>query len=122
MTPDGIMPADGPVSLTRQTIYALIPIIDLYAAYHIKKLRWYLLIMIGLGFAMMTVSELINPSDWETQIGLDAEYDESSMMMGDDADYYTDIALFIVSTAIEIGIAVYLIRRWSKEWNEKFQQ
>lgn len=78
--------------------------------------------MIGLGFAMMTVSELINPSDWETQIGLDAEYDESSMMMGDDADYYTDIALFIVSTAIEIGIAVYLIRRWSKEWNEKFQQ
>lgn len=55
------MPAKGKVSLTRQTIYCFIPILDIYAAYQIKKLRWYLLIILALGLGMSLISSIINP-------------------------------------------------------------
>ncbi|MCE2506140.1 MAG: hypothetical protein J4F36_06680 [Nitrosopumilaceae archaeon] len=40
------MPAKEKVSLSTQTIFCIIPILDMYVAYRIKKLRKYLLIMI----------------------------------------------------------------------------
>jgi len=55
------VPAHGKVSLTRQTIYCFIPIMDIYAAYHIKKLRLYLVIILGVGLTMSLISSVVNP-------------------------------------------------------------
>lgn len=81
-----------PVSITRQTIYAIIPILDLYAAYKIEKFRLYFIIMIGIGLAVSFGIETSLPYPYK----------------------------YIAGEAIGIPIAVYLIRRWSKKWNEKF--
>lgn len=85
------MPAKGPVSLNRQTIYVIIPILDLYAAYQIMKLRWFLLWVWGSGFLISTLISWVLPFPYSYAV-----------------------------VPIEIAIAIYLIRRWSKKWNDQF--
>ncbi len=60
------MPAKGKVSLTRQTIYVLFPVLDLIAFYKIKHLRKYLLIIyVGVaGIAGTAYSMLVTPESW----------------------------------------------------------
>ena len=60
------MPAKEPVSLTRQTIFVLIPILDLIAFYRIKHLRKYLLIVyLGVGIiAGSAYSMVVTPESW----------------------------------------------------------
>ncbi|QMU55243.1 MAG: hypothetical protein GKS07_10325 [Nitrosopumilus sp.] len=114
------MPANGPVSLTRQTIFCFIPIMDMYAAYHVKKLRWYLLIMIGLGIAMIAVTETMMPSTLTDEpmntINDDGEIDWLKVVFGPDPQ--TAIASMLVDMAISFAVAIYFIRKWSKKWNE----
>ena len=116
------MPVNEPVSLTRQTIFCFIPFLDMYAAYKIKKLRWYLLIAIGLSLAMVAVELMVNPI---------SESDDPALYMDDfgNVDWgkiwfgpnpEVSISFMIVHIAIALIVAVYLIRRWSKKWNEKF--
>ena len=116
------MPAKGPVSLTRQTIYCFIPIMDLYASYKIKKLRWYLLIMLGLGLAMGAVSGVINPQpeqdDPELYMDGSGNVDWSKIWFGSNAGL--SVGTFVMNIAIALAVAIYLIRRWSKKWNESF--
>ncbi len=117
------MPATGKVSLTRQTIYCFIPIMDIYAAYHIKKLRWYLLIMLGVGFALSIVTSAINPmpeiDEYNDKLILEnKEIDWSYVFLGENPE--VAIATTIMYQAIVVAIAVYLIRRWSKQWNAQF--
>lgn len=100
------MPANGPVSLNIQTIFCLIPILDIYAAYRIKKLRKYLLIMIVfVGIPLGVLNAVISP------VGSFAipEF------------VYAD-TVFSVGTWIgSILIAIYLIRRWSVQWNKAYE-
>ena len=106
------MVKDEPVSLTRQTIYAIIPILDMYASYRVKRLRRYLLIMILVSIGVGAAHYAIFPEMAVSEISEDMQplyYDESFM------------AVWIAETGGTILLAVYLIRRWSKQWNEKFQ-
>jgi len=80
------------VSLTRQTIYALIPILDLYASYKIEKLTLYFVIILSIGVGLSLIFELVLPDPYN----------------------------YIVSEAVAIPVAVFLIRRWSKKWNLQF--
>ena len=117
------MPASGPVSITRQTIYCFIPIMDLYAAYHIKKLRWYLLIFLGvttpLGIAIGMIYPIPEIDEYDQKLLLDdQEIDWSYAVFGDEPE--KAITLIIIQKVIEYGLAVYLIRRWSKKWNLQF--
>ena len=115
------MPAKGSVSLLRQTIYCFIPIMDLYAAYHIKKLRWYLLIMLGLGLVFSVVGEVVYPTEWteESILNVDGkQMDLKNEMFGE--NFGTGIALFIINTGLTYAVAVYFIRKWSKKWNDQF--
>ncbi len=94
---------------------------DTYAAYHIKKLRRYLLIMIGVSIVMSIVGEIVNPA------GLS---DDPMFYMNDDNIEWTNIILgenheaslivFIANFAVAYAVAVYFIRKWSKKWNESF--
>lgn len=118
------MPATEKVSLTRQTIYAFIPILDLYAAYHIKKLRWYLLIMIASGIIIGTVTSIVAPEsqdyDPDRLVSIDGKIDWGYAILGENSG--VSIAIIIVNQGITLAIAVYIIRRWSKEWNNQFGQ
>jgi len=117
------MPATGKVSLLRQTIYVFIPILDLYAAYHIKKLRWYLLIMILVGFAMSGIASAVNPPmtdiDEDRIFTIHGELNWEYLILGENPEL--TIATTIIYQAVVFGIAVYLIRRWSKQWNTQFE-
>jgi len=89
------------VSIKRQTIYAIIPILDAYAAYKVKKLIMYIVIMIVIGMVIGVSSELT---------GFD--YAQSLPTPADE----------IVWEFILIPLAVFLIRKWSKDWNQQMAQ
>ena len=84
-----------PVSLKRQTIYALIPFLDLYAAYKIEKFRRFFVIILATSLPLsLAIRALILPFPYN----------------------------FAIEIPIELAVAVYLIRKWSKEWNAKFEE
>ena len=86
------MPATGPVSTNHYTIFAIIPFLDLYAAYQIKKFRLYFLISWIGGRGLSTLIQMLLPFPY----GLTG------------------------AIVAEIIISVYLLRRWAKEWNNQF--
>ena len=83
-----------PVSIRRQTVYALLPFLDLYAAYKIQKFRWYFVIIFTIGIALSVVLNHLLPFPYN----------------------------LAVEIPIELVVSVYLIRRWSKEWNKSFSE
>lgn len=96
---------------------------DLYAAYHIKKLRWYLVIFLGVTIPLDIAIGMVYPfpeiNDYDQKLLLDdQEIDWSYAVLGDEPE--KAIALIIIQNAIAFALAVYLIRRWSKQWNKKF--
>ena len=97
-----------PVSVNWQSLFIIIPIIDLWASYRIEKLRFYLLIIIAMLVTEVLIeSEIFGAAyfDWD-YIMTEQEENNLSIVQG----------VFIV---VEIVISVILIRKWSKEWNEK---
>ena len=110
------MPAKGKVSLPLQTIFCIIPILDMYAAYRIKKLRKYLAIMIlVIAVPVSVASSVFLPTDDEDLV----EGFTNVMIF-----YYgVDDDQFVFSVGVQIGtvlFAIFLIRRWSKQWNVHF--
>ena len=100
-----------PVSVKLQTIFALIPSVDVWAFYRIQKLRKFILIVLALGFAFSPLSLSVSAS-----IDMDA--------ITGPIDLYTNpifLAYVIGSIAALHGTLVFFIRRWSKEWNKKFE-
>lgn len=109
------MPADGRVSLTTQTIFCIIPVLDMYAAYRIKKLRMYLLIMIVFVAIPMTIVDIVAfPSEEDKT--LDDLAREMVFQYDDPVRMLYSIATWVVT----VLIAIFLIRRWSVQWNSRF--
>ncbi len=111
------MPAKGKVDLTIQTIFCIIPILDMYAAYRVKKLRKYLMIMIlVVAIPVSIASSVFLPTEDEDLV----EGFTNVMIF-----YYgVDDNQFIFSVGVQIGtilFAIFLIRRWSKQWNLQFE-
>jgi len=100
------------VSIRRQTIYAIIPILDLYAAYKVKRLRKYLLITIlfGIGIAIINYAAFPPMSANEISEAFAPE------MFSD-----TNIGVSVAEIIGQLLLQIYLVRRWSKEWNKKFE-
>jgi len=118
------MPATGKVSILRQTIYSVIPILDLYSAYHIKRLRWYLLVMIATSIVISIATSLLGPQtedyDPDKIMNSQGDLDWSYMFWGEDPGRV--IGTMIASNAVSLGVSVFVIRRWSKEWNLQFEK
>ena len=111
------MVKNEPVSLTRQTIYCLIPVLDMYAAYKVKRLRKYLVIMMLVVAVPVSIADyILFPHEidaWEGFVNVMTYY------------YDVDTNQFVFSIAVQIGtilFAIFLIRRWSKQWNNLFVQ
>jgi formate hydrogenlyase subunit 3/multisubunit Na+/H+ antiporter MnhD subunit len=111
------MVKDEPVSLTRQTIYCIIPALDIYAAYRVKRLRKYFAIMLLLvGVPLSIADSVLFPND--RTVTLEAFLQFLTYYYGVDTNHF----VFSITTTIgTILLAIYLIRRWSKQWNEKFR-
>ncbi|MFQ5476199.1 MAG: hypothetical protein ACE5DT_04120 [Nitrosopumilus sp.] len=117
------MPAKGPVSLTWQTIFCFIPIMDIVASYRVKRLRWYLAIFLSFGAVSSVIQMIVYPFE-EASVYNEKVYSEINgfdwnyAILGNNPEL--GIASIIVHNAIAYTIAVYLIRRWSKNWNLQF--
>ena len=100
------MPAEGKVSLSVQTVFCIIPILDMYAAYRIKKLRKYLATMIlVIAIPVSVASSVFLPTDDEGLEGF------TNLMI---FYYGVDDNQFIFSAVVQIGttlFAIFLIRR-----------
>jgi len=108
------MVKNEPVSLTRQTVYCLIPTLDMYAAYRIKRLRKYLAIMLLVAIPISITASVLFPHDTDL---LEGFYQFMTYYYGVNTNH------FVFSIAVQIGtvlFAIYLIRRWSKQWNKQF--
>ena len=79
-----------PVNINIQTVLALVPIVDFWAAYRIEKFRFWCILFVGF-FALNVSIDMILPYPYGIMMGL----------------------------IIEIPISLYLMRMWSKEWNAK---
>ena len=78
------------VNINIQTILAVIPIVDLWAVYRVKKFRFWSMLCIGFIALSASISLIIT--------------------------FPYDVITVII---IEVPITAYLMRRWSKEWNTK---
>jgi len=99
-----------PVSVNWQTLFVFIPILDLWAFYSVQKLRMALLIfLVGFGAAAIALNFAI--------LGSDA-------FLVEDPDVIYSNSAYIGSTIglsiAQYALAIYLVRKWSKEWNKKF--
>ncbi len=120
------MPAKDPVSLTRQTIYCFIPIMNWYASYNIKKFRKYLLVVIivELSLGAMYASLIpeyningINKGNISEDVD-DLEINWTEIIFR--TDHPSGLPIFLLIVISEYSVTVFLIRRWSNQWNSQF--
>ena len=88
-----------PVSVNWQTLFILIPIIDLWAAYRVEKLGLYILLIIALAV-----------------VGFIVGFVEGFLFFGM-SDFFSWIVVLV-----GVIISIILIRSWSTEWNEQFEK
>jgi len=92
-----------------QILFAIIPVINLWACYRIEKLRLYLLVIIAILVVEFLITQAtLDEQDFECYWGL------IECEMNDRITYLISVLL-----VIEAGISIVLIRMWSKEWNSK---
>ena len=82
-----------PVNVNWQTLFCILPYIWIFAFYRIEKLRIGIVIAFGVGFVSVLWSILV-PFPY----GL------------------------LGNLVISIGVPIYFIRKWSREWNERISQ
>ena len=103
------------VNVNWQTLFAVIPIIHLWACYRIEKLRLFLIICV----AMIVIEFLIAFAIYDDQ-GLRNFYgiNEEGEPLYEPLDY----RITVLEIAIFVPVFIVLIRKWSKEWNEKLSK
>ncbi len=96
------MPEKGLVNVNRQTIHAIIPGLDYRAVKQINKSRLMTIIgfsiVIGVGFGGYGIAYLL------------VQY-----------NIVTLVIVAIITLGIYLSSSAHLVRKWSKEWNKKFQ-
>lgn len=93
-----------PVSVNWQSVFMLIPFVDLWAAYRIEKLRLFLLYFLVIAVAIYFVIGFVMFQERIFE-------DESENL---------DIKFFgIALEVVIVGVSIVVIRKWSREWNEK---
>lgn len=84
-----------PVDIKKQTQYVYIPGLDLYAANKIEKLPQYVMIVLGIGIPVFGVMFSLFP---------------------------ISLMHILIPEIVILPVAMYFMKKWSKEWNEQFQK
>ncbi len=111
-----------PVSINWQSVFMLIPFIDLWAAYRIEKLRRYLLLIwVPSFFVFLFLSPLILAMYFEEELNesVKCTSDWVSSYFFDSCDPIEMQVFDTIITILLIVLAVFLIRKWSTKCNEK---
>ncbi len=109
--------AKGKVNLVWQIIFSFIPGVLIWSFFRIKKLRLFLLMMAGPAVATVSILPLIlfDPQYYETCTSMFSIVPDYSCM---------NESLFIAGIIVNViyhGFKTYFIIRWSRRWNEGFQ-
>ena len=84
-----------PVNIKLQIIFVFIPFLNLYAFYKIQKLRLFLCFFIPIAVA--------------------------NRIIGDAQSTYEGAIIHtILFSGLSIGLSIWFVLKWSKQWNEKF--
>jgi len=108
-----------PVDLTIQTILVILPWVNLYAFYRVQKLRMYILISIiifftGISiFVGITVGMMMSAGSVEEGMSI---YENNMEFW----EFLKAPPLYLIFYIAGSLLEIYLIRRWSKKWNERF--
>lgn len=103
------------VNLTYQMIFAIVPYLNLYAFYRVQKLRIFLLISIGISLGVLSVITTIAMMVTYAGGGEDFITEFENLMV-----FWKSIPIIIISHVGVALINIFLVRRWSKKWNEPF--
>jgi len=106
---------EEPVNLKHQTIFTLIPYLNLYAFYRVQKLRRYFLISIAIFLTSLSIFVGITIG----MIMRDGSTEESFLIYQENMEFLKSPPMYITSFIGGGLLNVYLIRRWSKQWNER---
>ena len=108
------------VSLNWQSLFACIPLVDLWAAYRIEKLRWFFVMIWGpLLFNYYVVHPLIFVEYFEKFIeSSECEPNWILYFLANSCDRIEMQVYDIVFTVSFVTLAVFLIRKWSRKWNK----
>ena len=126
------MPAKGKVSVGWQVVFAIISPVNLWAFYRIRKLRLFALYVIVPSIVVSSVvivgvfSEMNNP-----QKGFDDDgkrYPEPTLPphmtpIEPQVVKFNTGAYMILNITASVGLtilSVYLVIKWSKQWNRQF--
>ncbi len=97
-----------PVNVKWQMVIVLIPFLDLYASYRIQKLRlWLLIFLVGFSIVALLMDYSIFGMKY-SDLGNKTDFLDPAML-------YTHIMF----TIITLSTAVFVIRKWSIDWNKK---
>ncbi len=83
-----------PVDIKKQTQYVYIPGLDLYAANKIEKLPQYVMIVLGIGLPVFGVMISFFP---------------------------ISLMHVVIPELAILPVAVYFMKKWSREWNEQIK-
>jgi len=108
------LPAKGPVKIVWQIIFIFIPVLNLWAFYRIKKLRKFILIIWipEVVITMVIIAPIILASVEQSLTGSPMLYDQFVL---------ETILLYFVETGFTI-LSIYLVYKWSKQWNRQLHQ
>ena len=84
-----------PVNIKLQIIFVFIPFLNLYAFYKIQKLRLFLCFFIPIAVASRIIGAAPSTYEWA-------------------------IIHTILFSGLSIGLSIWLVLKWAKQWNEKF--
>ena len=92
------------VNVNWQILFIFIPILNLWVLWRIKKMKKALLVFVPMNLGVLYLLRLF--------ISLSYSSNENSLILG-----IVTLALLI----LDLCIMVYLIEKWSKEWNKKIE-
>ena len=107
---------EKPVSIKEQIASTLIPGVDIWAFYRIKKLRkstLYITIPVTVAAIILTMVTFSNYEKFQSELITDEAYTISQLGV-------TITALVVIVASLMF--ANHLVRKWSKEWNAKFTE
>ena len=123
------MPSDSKVSIKWQIVFSLIYPLNIWAFYRIKKLQRYLLyvfipiMIISLFLVFFWYYEFFVIDGFRDQMNPPPTLPPHMTPIEPRVGKFSFILYFATSIASSIGFSifsVYLIIKWSKQWNEKF--
>lgn len=113
-------PAEGPVDVNRYTLYAMIPGLDTYVASKLDKKKFVTIYSAIFIVGILTLTGLVM-----YQLSIDPEL-ISEMNNAERGDMVYEkfmpqiIAIILGSSVIHFPTYTYLVRKWSKKWNQQF--